>query len=549
MATSVWLGLVATLAVVVQAVALARLLASAMPGASPHHRSADLVALGAAVAVRALVAAVSEPLARLSAVSAKSDLRRRLVGAAVERAPAGAGRSPGELATLAGKGLDALDVYIGRCLPDLVLAMVAPVMLLVAVGILDWPSALVLVVAVGLFPVFGALVGRASSSLATARWQQVEAFGRRVSDVFEGLPVLRAFGRSGDQRGRIAEASAALAEASMATLRVAFLSALVLDTLASVSMALVAVPLGLRLLHGDVPLPDALAVLVVAPEVLLPLRRASAEFHESTEGLAAASHALDLLPRAAPPARCPPRRPGDAPDPCRVPVTLDQVTVLVPGRRRPVLDRLTFSIEPGETVALVGPNGAGKSTVVSLLLGFLAPSGGLVTVGGTDLATIDLDAWRARLTYQPSHPALLAATVAENLRLARPHATDDELEVALRRAGGSDLLAALPKGLETVVGDGGRSLSAGERQRLALARTLLRPASLFVLDEPTVHLDEEAESVALHHLREALCGRSALFVTHRHAGLALADRVLTISEGRLVPSGAPSLACDLAGAP
>jgi len=576
LAGSVAAGLLASAAVVAQAVALAGLLAGAMPGAHPVDRARLFVVLGAGIAGRAVAALVGELFANAGASRAKAELRAHLVRAALERAPL-AGRAgappgvaplgddgeeergaegPGEIAALAGRGLDALDVYIGRCLPDMVLAAAAPLALLVAVGVLDWISALIMGVVVALFPIFGALVGRATMSLATERWGQVERLGRLVADLFQGLPTLRAFGRTADERARIAAMNEALARSSSKVLRVAFLSALVLDTLGSVSVALVAVPLGLRLVTGSVHLAAALAVLVVAPEVFLPLRRASAEFHESTEGLAAADRAFALIgPREAgvlpdrPAARGPRYRPPDhggvarvaaerrAPDPLCHRVELRSVTVSVPGRDRPVLDSASLCISPGETVVLVGPSGAGKSTVLSTLLGFTVPSSGAVVVGGEELPRSALDDWRRYLTYLPEHPTLLGGALADNLRLANQAATDDDLRDALAAAGAPELAGDLSSGLATPLGDGGRPVSAGELQRIALARVLLRPASLYLLDEPTVHLDERAEAKAMAALSRALEGKSALIVSHRPGLALIADRVVALQDGRFVGAG------------
>lgn len=530
-AASVALGLAATVAVVVQAVALAHLLAGAMPGARPDHsRAFWLIWLAGAVAGRGACALASEVVARVGAARIKADLRRRLVGGAAARtAPGGPG--PGGTATLAGRGLDALDVYVGRCLPDVVLAAVAPVAVVVAIGAFDWVSMLVVLVGLGLFPVFGALVGRASAALAADRWAQIEDLGRHVADIFEGMPVLKSFGRSAQQRRVIAEAGEALRQASLGTLRVAFLSALVLDELASVSVALVAVPLGLRLLHGALALSSALTVLILAPEVFIPLRRASAEFHQSTEGLAAAASAMDTIPQIEP-ARGTLVSAGGAGGQVR----LAGVRVRVPDREAPVLDGVDLTIHPGETVVLRGPNGAGKSTLIDLLLGFTRPDEGAVLVGDDDLDHLDIQAWRRRIAYLPERPTVLAARLADNLRLAEPGATDEQLIAALRDVGAG----SLEPHLDTVIGEGGRPVSAGERQRIALARVLLRAADLYLLDEPTAHLDGPTEALVVDRLRRRLAGRSALIVTHRPAVLDIADRVATLDAGRLLTSLVPT---------
>jgi len=544
-AVAVGIGLVSAASVAVQALALAGLLAGAMGSASEPVMPAILWLAGA-IAVRGLCALAGELLAGRGAEVAKAELRRQLVDAALRRASgggtAGGGVGAGDAATLAGRGIDALETYVGRCLPDLVLAAAVPLALVAVIGALDWVSAIIVVTALCLFPVFGILAGESSGRLAARRWSQVEAFGRQIADVFEGLPVLKAYGRTARQRERIADTAEGLRLASLSSLRVAFLSALVLDTLASVSVALVAVPLGLRLLSGSIRLAPALAVLIVAPEVFLPLRRASAEFHDSTEGLAAARRAMDVVEAGGPgserggaarsggvatPAL------GEPGDPARVAVALHRVRV-EPGGSAAVLDGASLTISPGETVVLVGPNGAGKSTTLSLLLGFIRPSSGSVTVGGADLRELDPAAWRRRLSYLSERPTLIAGSLADNLRLADPAAGDARLREVLGEMGAGDLLASLPDGLGTQLGEGGRPVSAGERQRIALARAVLREASLHLLDEPTAHLDDETEARVVKALGRALSGRSALIVTHRPAVLKLADRVVTLQEGRFV---------------
>ena len=544
LSASVAVGLLSTVAVVVQALALAALLTSAVSGSAHVDRASAFAWLAVGVVIRGLCGWAAELLGRLSAVWTQAELRSRLLGSLLERGP-GAGDGTGEMAVLAGPGIDALDSYVGKCLPDLVLAALAPLALVCALGVIDWVSALVIAVGVALFPVFGALVGRASSQLAARRWAQVEDFGRQVLDVFTGMAVLKAFGRSRRQRDRIEQAGEALRRATMDTLRVAFLSALVLDELASVSVALVAVPLGLRLLHGAVSLGAALAVLIVAPEVFLPLRRASAEFHQSTEGLAALDSVMRVLDdvgnrtdgRASAAARtttAPSSRRRSPASPASPALALSGVRLSVPGRSRAVLDGLDLEVRAGETVALVGPNGAGKSSVLSLVLGFTTATSGTVVADGRSLGQLDIRQWRRRIAYLPEHPTLLAGTVADNLRLADPTADDAALVEALAAVGGRELLDGLDEGLPTCVGEGGRVLSAGERQRIALARIVLHPASLYLLDEPTVHLDAGTEAAVVGELANLLRGRSALVVTHRPAVLALADRVVTLDGGRVV---------------
>ncbi len=536
-------GLMSTATVVIQAAVLAKLLSGAF-GVSRHgNREILLFWLAGALVLRALVAIVTELVANHAATLSKSKLRSLLVGGILESSARAGADGAGDVATLAGRGLDALDVYVGRCIPDLVLAAAAPIALVCAVGAFDWVSALVLACVVGLFPLFGVLVGRSGTRLANERWRQVRELGDHLLDVFEGLPVLKAFGRSADEREKVRTAGEALRGASIATLRVAFLSALVLDTLASVSVALVAVPLGLRLLDGSMGLSSALAVLVIAPEVFVPLRRASAEFHESSEGLAAAADAYSTIDSAtvpdtwSTPTAAASTTGGErhgAPDPRQVPLKVSSLCCSFPGSSQNVLEDCSFVVTPGETVAIVGPTGAGKSTLVAAVLGLLAPCSGTIRIGGRALGDIEPAAWRERLAYLPDRPALISGSLADNLRIAKPDAGDDELVRTLAAVSATRMLASMPSGLQTLVGEGGRPVSAGERQRIGLARIMLHEASLYLLDEPTAHLDPDSEQEVVEALRGRLAGRSAIVVTHRSAPLALARQVFTLRGGAIV---------------
>ena len=571
LAVPVAAGLVSTAGVVAQALGLAHFLAALSQGGARAGWTAWLGLFLVGAALRAVGTLAGELGSARASGRAKGALRRRLLLSATSRPGAGTtemtGAGHGELVAIAGRGLDALDDYVGRYLPEVVLAAAAPLALLVALGVLDWLSALVVGVGVALFPVFGALVGKASLDLAGRRWARIEQLGHDVADTFEGLAVLRAFGAAGRQRARLAAANQAITASSSAVLRVAFLSALVLDTLASACVALVAVPLGLRLLAGGVPLADAFAVLAVAPEVFLPLRRASARFHDSTEGQAALARALELatLPEQAltwsaagqpgaptgPGGRGPGSGPGTGARPAVAPgrlavgmapvgppsVELAHVTLRFAGQAQPVLDRADFTLAAGEVVVLQGPSGAGKSTLLRLLLGFVAPEEGLVLAGRQPLALLSPERWLAGISYLSAQPALLAASLADNLRLAEPGATDAELWSALGRLGVADLFGR--DGLATLVGEGGLALSAGERQRLALARALLRRRPLYLFDEPTAHLDGAAEQAAVAAMRQALTGATAVVVSHRRAVCALADRVVHLEAGRLDDLAAP----------
>lgn len=564
-AGSVALGLGLLGCLVAQAAYLARALTAAM---SPHpgRIAPALVGLGVATAIRAALASGAELAASAAAGRAKADLRARALAHLLAGAPASvADERDGELAVALGHGLDRLDVYLGSYLPKMVLAFLAPVVLVVWIGHLDWLSALTLVVTLLLLPIFMVLVGQATRAGVASRWAALARLSAQFLDAVTGLATLRAFGRARAQRAVIGEATDRLRRTTLATLRLAFLSGLVLETLASVGTALVALPLGLRLMAGRMTLAPALAILILTPEVYLPLRRASAEFHASTEGTAAADAVLGLMGHPATGAEPAAggggvgeggdreggdgggvgggggERPGGADRPPLL--RLDTVTVTHPGRARPAVVAATLEVEPGEHVALVGASGAGKSTLAGVAAGVLSPTAGRVLAGGSLLAggrgldQAALARWRARVAWLPQRPTIFSGSVADNLRLAAPGATDDELWAALGTAAAAEVVRRLPGGLYAPLAEGGATLSAGERQRLGLARTLLRSAAeLVILDEPTAHLDTDREAEVVAGLHRALAGRAALIVTHRQAPLELVDRVVTLEDGRLTDS-------------
>lgn len=496
-----------------------------------------LVGLGAAFAVRAAAAWAAEVAAHRTSARVTATLRRDLLTRAVALGPAWlTGERTGELATSATQGIDALDGYFGRYLPTAILAALTPVVLLACILASDWVSALILLVTAAVIPVFMVLLGLEATAGAARQWSRLTGLAATFYDLLQGLPTLRAYGRVADGRRTLARADADLRTETMSTLKVAFLSSLALETLASVGTALVALFLGLRLLHGTIPLGTALAVLVLAPEVYLPLRRAGAQFHASAEGRAAASRILDILDeadRAEPgPVADHPVRP--LPDPARHPVHLVGVRVHHRGRTSAVLDGVDLSIAPGEHLAVVGESGSGKSTLLSVLLGFTVPEDGRLLLGDVPLTGGNLGEWRRHVAWVPQRPALVRGTLEDNLRLGNPGATSAEVARALVRSGLDGLVDRLPGGLASPVGEGGLTLSAGERQRIAIGRAVLRDVPVILLDEPTAHLDADRED----ELREALAawleGRTVVMAAHRGGLVARVDRTLTLVAGHPV---------------
>lgn len=510
--------------IVAQAVLLATAIARAVTdGAGPAAQRGTLLALAGVFLSRAALSGLSDLLGRRAAARVKAELRAQTLAAVADGA--GAGRAPGEIATLTTSGLDALDAYVGRYLP--VVTQVAVVPLIVVGGLLltDLTAAATVALTLPLIPVFMALVGLTTAAHTRRQMELLTRLGGHFADVVRGLPTLKAFRRSRAQAETIAEISDRYRATTMRTLRLAFLSSLVLELVATLSVALVAVGVGLRLVEGHLSLATALTVLILAPEAYLPLRRLGALHHASEEGLTAAADALDLIDSA--PA-APGRRP--APDLTGRVVWVTDLTVHHPDRDRPAPDRLSLHVEPGELVAVTGSSGCGKSTLLRILAGLTAPPPGTVHVGAGDLADVDADAWRAQVAWAGQHPFLFAGSIADNIRLGRPGATDTEVADAARLAALRDVLDRLPAGLATVVGEGGAGLSAGERRRVTLARAFLREAPLLLLDEPTADLDTETELRVAAAIRAQAAQRTVVVVTHRPALRDLADRVVDLDS-------------------
>jgi ATP-binding cassette subfamily C protein CydD len=542
LALATGLGVVTTGLVLGQAGLLAHLLAGAARGTGPAALAAALAGLLAVVAARAAASYWGEAAALRAAAAVKSQLRRKLAAQVTRLGPGWLSRQrAGELTTLTTRGLDSLDAYFARFLPQLVLAVAVPAAVLATVAAADWISALIIALTLPLIPVFAVLVGWQTSARTQRQWLLLARLGGHFLDVVEGLATLKVFGRARPQEDVIRQVTGAHRRSVMATLRLAFLSALVLELAAALATALVAVEVGLRLLNGDLGYQTALLVLLLTPEAYLPLRAAGAQFHASMEGVTAAARACDILeePASGQPAPAGPARSRPAvPDLSQVPITVNEVTLTYPGRDRPALSGVSLTIAPGERIAVTGPSGAGKSSLLALLLRFTEPSSGRIEAGGTGIADLDAAAWRQQIAWVPQQPHLFAATVAANIALGCPSASPADIARAARQAGAAGFIEALPQGFQTPLGERAARLSAGERQRLALARAFLRDAPLLLLDEPAAHLDPITAAQILRTVETLMAGRTVLLVTHAQSWTGPATRTISLKQGQLVPARA-----------
>ena len=525
------LGVAAALLVLAQAALLARVAARGFTGVPLAGLTLPLVLLVAASAGRALSSWGFEVVGRRAASDVLSQLRLDLVEHRLRDRPAALDAvESADVATAAVAGVDALEATFARYLPQLVLAAVVPIAVIAFAVLIDPLTAGLMLLTLPLVPVFMWLVGRHTERRTRERWETLARLSTHFLDVVRGLPTLRAYNRGAVQAERISAVSDDYRRATMGTLRVAFLSGTVLELAATMGIALVAVTVGVRLVEGGLGFEAGLTVLVLAPELYLPLRNLAAQYHASADGRAVSGRLLDLLDE--PPEVVPGRR--RPPDVRAVPIRLEAVSFSYPGRLGTVLDRVHLELAPGETVALVGPSGSGKSTLASLLLRLAEPTSGRVTVGGVDLAECDARAWRSRIAWVPQHPTLFRGTVADTIRLGDAAASDARVAEAAALAGAAAFISELPDGYGTIVGDGGRALSAGEVERLALARAFLRDAGLVVLDEPTANLDRRSAELVEDAIDRLRVGRTVLLVVHSPELTALADRVVTLTAGRLV---------------
>jgi ATP-binding cassette subfamily C protein CydD len=581
LAFTVGVGLTGGVLLILQAYYLARVVNAVFLEHAPLHQVEPwLWILFGLILIRGVLSWLSQAVAAHLAVSVKTDLRRRLIAQLLRFGPVWAAKERrGELVNTAMTGIEQLEAFLSRYLPQMALSALMPLAIFGFVLTRDSLTAIILAVATPLILFFMILVGKAAESASARQWQQLSLLAARFLDVLEGMTTLKVFGRSRARAEWMGRASEAYRLATMRTLRVAFLSSFLLELFATLSTAVVAVTLGLRLVSGRLPFFTAFLILLLTPEFFQPLRALGSEFHAGLNGVTAAGRIFEIL-EAKPPGLVQDSRKSceDLRFSCASAEDLDRDSAIMRGSKGaprienhygsgdepytiefahvtftydpelpPILHDINLTVRPGETLALVGPSGAGKSTLLDLLQGFLRPTAGEIRINGQSLGDWPINEWRRRVAVLRQHTHIFAGTVMDNLRMARPGASVDEVISAASTAKAHDWILSLPQGYDTPLGEGGYGLSGGQIQRLAVARALLKDAPLVLLDEPTAHLDPETERAVQEGISQLLAGRTVIVVAHRLSTVKKADRIVVMEDGKIVEQGSHTELMSLQG--
>jgi ATP-binding cassette, subfamily C, bacterial CydD len=490
------------------------------------------------IVVRAGLVWVREVTAQQGAIRIKSEVRERLFTHLLQLGPAYArGERTGELVATASEGIERLDAYVSRYLPQLALSILIPFLIAVYILPLDWLSAFLLFVTGPIIPLLMILVGSYTEQHIQRQWTALSRMSAHFLDAVQGLPALKLFNRSEAERARIARVSEGYRERTMKVLRFAFLSGAVLEFLTAIAIGLIAVTLGIRLLDGGITFEYAFLVLLLAPEFYRPLRELGVHRHAGLEGKAAAKRIIEILETPLP------VHTGAVSGKHPIgPLTIEftSVTYIYPGSDRTALTGIDLILPAGTCTALVGRSGAGKSTLANLLLRFIDAQDGIITANSIPLVDLPVETWREYVALVPQRPYLFYGSVRANIRLARPGASDSEVEQAAELAGAAGFISRLPQGYDTEIGERGARLSAGQVQRIAIARAFLKDAPLLVLDEPTSSLDPESETLIRHALERLMQNKTVLVIAHRYNTIANAQQVAVLEDGRLVELGHPA---------
>jgi ATP-binding cassette subfamily C protein CydD len=482
--------------------------------------------------------------AQQSAIRAKSAVRERLLAHVVQLGPAYTkNEATGELVATASAGIERLDAYVSRYLPQMALSVLIPLLIASYVLLLDWMSALLLLITCPIIPLLMILVGSYAEKHVQRQWLTLARMSAHFLDAVQGLPTLKLFSRSSEEHARIARVSERFRDQTMKVLRVAFLSGMVLEFMIAVAIGLIAVTLGVRLLNGGISFEHAFLILLLAPEFYRPLRELGVHHHAGMEGKVVIKRISEILrtpPSAQQSVEVDAKFESEGRPQGPLTITLTDITYTYPSSKHAALQGVHLTLPAGSCTALIGRSGAGKSTLVNVLMRFIDAQSGNITVNGTPLTAFPVEQWREYVALVPQRPYLFADSISANIRLARPDANDHEVALSAELAGATEFISQFSQGYDTLIGERGMRLSAGQAQRIALARAFLKDAPLLILDEPTSSLDPESETLIRRALEHLMQNRTVLVIAHRQNTIASAQQIAVLQDGKIVEFGSQS---------
>ena len=528
------LSLLTATVVIAQMYLLSRIIAEVfIQGA--FTQTFQLFLLAGSIALRSLLLYLRERFAQGNAVEIKSAFRRNLFSHLLTLGPAFTRRGKtGELVASVTDGVEKLDDYYTRYIPSMIHIMVLPTTIIIFTLMLDWISGLIMLLTGPLIMFFMWLIGTYAKKLTQDQWQSMSRLSSHFLDALQGLKTLKMFGMNHREATLVDQSSDRFRTLTMKVLQVAFLSGMVLELAASISIAMVALQVGIRLIEGMMSFQPGLFVLLLAPEFYLPFRTLGSHHHAGMEGAAAAARAFEIMDQDAPP------QAGKTTfqEANHIPrIECTGLTYTYPGNPYPALKAVHCVLEPGTMTAVVGHTGAGKTTFAHLLLGFLKPQAGSILVDSIPVETLHPDHWRSLLAYVPQHPHFFDGSILENLLMANPGAGMQQVMHAAREAGAHEFIEAMPLAYNTPLTENASRLSGGEKQRLAIARAFLNDAPLLILDEPTSSLDPESEQLIAGATARIVKNRSTLIIAHRLQTVRQAGNILVFQHGSIAESG------------
>ena len=529
-------GFVGGLFIVVEASYISKIVNAAfLENKTLQQLSTAFLLLIAIIIMRAIMVWLSEGFASRMAAKVKYALRRALYDKIARLGPIYTRKEKtGELINTVNQGIEELDAYFSQYIPQLAITAIIPLTILVFIFPIDWISGLIMILTAPIIPVLMILIGNLADRITKNQWSILSRMSAHFLDVLQGLTTLKIFGRSKDQIRTIAQYSEIFRQATMKVLRVAFISALTLELIATLSTAIIAVEIGLRLLWSKMTFEYAFFILILAPEFYMPFRQLGTRFHAGMNGVAAAKRIFKILQE---PELDVTDKKLIKPTNLHQDIILDNVSFSYGRDSQNVLDSISFRLKKGEKTALVGPTGSGKTTIASLLLRFIEPLQGRILVGDTLLNQIDKDYWLKNLAWVPQKPYLFNASVLDNIKFTNPQADIEDAIKAAKLAHAHDFIQQLPQGYDTIVGERGTRLSSGQAQRIALARAFLKNAPFLILDEATSNLDPEIESLIQDATDKLMQGSTVLIIAHRLSTVKNADKIIVLDKGRIIEQG------------